>query len=217
MSIRILLADDHQILREELRALIQQEPEMEVVAEAENGRQAVELARELKPDLVIMDVGMPVLNGMEATRQISSENTGLRIIALSIHSDPRYVEEMLKAGATGYLLKQRAFSELILAIRAVMADESFLSPGVTQILIQDYIKSLSASQGSPFAVLSPREREIVQLLAEGFSAKKIASQLHVSTKTVDTHRQNIMRKLNLSSVADLVKYAIREGLTHLES
>jgi len=215
MSISILLADDHQILREGLRALIQQEKDMTVLAEAENGRQAVELAQKLNPDLIIMDVGLPVLNGIEATRQVITERPSQKVIALSIHSDPRYVEEMLKAGASGYLLKQRAFSELVLAIRAVMADESFLSPGVTQILIQDYIKSLAISQESPFAILSPREREVVQLLAEGFSAKKIAAQLNVSTKTVDTHRQNIMRKLNLSSVADLVKYAIREGITGL--
>ena len=214
MAIRILLADDHKIVRQGLRTLLEQEPDMEVVAEAEDGRIAVRLARELAPQVVIMDVGMPDLNGIEATRQVLADTPGLKVIALSMHSDRRFVVNMLKAGASGYLLKDSAFEELAAAIRVVMLNKTYLSPGVSDIVIKDYIQG-PREDSSVFSVLTPREREVLQLMAEGKSTKQIADRLHVSVKTIETHRQQIMTKLGIHSVAELTKYAVREGLSSL--
>ena len=216
MSIRILLADDHKIIREGLRALIQQQPDIEVIAEAEDGRKAVQLAAELRPDVAILDIGMPGLNGIEATRHMIHDVPGIKVVGLSMHSDRRFVSEMFKAGASGYLLKDCAFEELVRAIRAVVENRMYLSPGIAGVVIDDYVHHLSSADGTPAAVLSSREREVLQLLAEGESAKQIALRLNVSVKTVETHRQNIMRKLDVYSVAELTKYAVREGLTSLE-
>ena len=216
MAIRILLADDHKIVREGLRTLIEKQPEIEVVGEADSGRRALKLTRELKPDVVIMDITMPDLNGIEATRQIHSEIPGVKVIGLSMHSDRRLVAGMLMAGASGYLLKEDCdCAELARAIRAVASDQTYLSPKIGEVVIKDYVRHLSMTTSSPFSILTPREREVLQLLAEGKSTKEIASSLHVSVKTVETHRNKIMEKLDIRSIAELTKYAIRERLTPL--
>ncbi len=216
MSIKIIIADDHQIVRQGLSTLLAKEPDMEVVAQAENGRKVVQLAKELVPHIIIMDVNMPDLNGIEATRQILHSSPGIKVIALSMHTDRRFVVNMLKAGASGYLLKDCAFEELSNAIRLVMANKTYLSPGVSDIVIKDYVQGLSAPGSSAFSVLTNREREVLQLMAEGRTTSQIAEHLHISVKTVETHRQQVMHKLGIHSVAELTKYAIREGLTSLE-
>jgi DNA-binding NarL/FixJ family response regulator len=217
MSTRILLADDHRIVREGLRALIEKQPNMEVVAEAENGRTAVELVQKLHPDVIIMDVAMPDLNGIEATRQIIAKALSVKIIALSMHSDRRFVVEMLRAGASGYLLKDCAFEELVHAIRAVVVNRIFLSPKINDIVIKDYLRLFPKTEFSVFSILTPRQRQVLQLLSEGKTTRQIASHLQVSVKTVETYRQQIMDKLDIHSIAELTKYAIREGLTSLET
>jgi DNA-binding NarL/FixJ family response regulator len=212
---RVLLADDHKILRQGLRTLLEQEKDIHVVGEAENGRTSVKLAGELAPDVVIMDVAMPDLNGIDATRRITESEPRTRVLALSMHSDGRYVKGMLQAGARGYILKDCAAEELTRAIRAVMADQVYVSPGVTGTIVDDYVRQLSAETDEP-ATLTPREREVLQLLAEGASTANIAAELHLSVKTIETHRKRIMDKLSLRSIAELTKYAIREGITTLE-
>lgn len=215
MTIRILLADDHKIMREGLRALLERDLDFQVEAEAENGVEAVQLARKLKPHIVIMDIGMPGLNGIEATRQVTAELPATKVIALSMHSDKRFVIEMLKAGVSGYLLKDSASEELASAIRTVLSGTPYLSPKITGVVLKDYLSALTKTEPSAFTLLTSREREVLQLIAEGRSTKEIAATLFVSVKTVETHRQQIMDKLNLRSVAELTKYAVREGLTSL--
>jgi len=217
MSITILLADDHKITRQGLRSLLDKQDDMEVVAEAEDGRTTVSLVRELLPDVVIMDVSMPDLNGMEATRQITGELPNVKIIALSMHSDELFVTEMLKSGASGYLLKDCAFEELERAIRAVVVGQRYLSPCISGVVVNGYLHRLSKTDFSGSEVLTDREREVLQLMAEGKSTKQIALKLHISIKTVETHRRQIMDKLDIHSVAELTKYAIRKGLTSLET
>jgi len=217
MSIRILLADDHKITRQGLRSLLENLPDIEVVAEAEDGRTAVRLTRELMPSVVIMDVSMPGLNGMGATRQIVAGCPNVKIIALSMHSDTLFVTEMLKSGASGYLLKDCAFEELERAIRTVSADKIYLSPAISGVVVDDYLHRLSKADFSDSDGLTNREREILQLMAEGKSTKQIALKLHISAKTVETHRRQIMDKLDIHTVAELTKYAIRKGLTSLET
>ena len=216
MKLRILLVDDHKIVREGLRTLIEKQPGLEVVGEADSGRMALKLTRELKPDVVIMDITMPDLNGIEATRQIHSEIPGVKVIALSMHSDKRLVAGILMAGASGYLLKEDCDSvELGRAIQAVASNQTYLSPKIGEVVIKDYMRHLSITTSSPFSILTPREREVLQLLAEGKSTKEIASSLHLSVKTIETHRNKIMEKLDIHSIAELTKYAIRERLTPL--
>jgi DNA-binding NarL/FixJ family response regulator len=217
MSIKILLADDHKIVRDGLRALIEKQQDMEVVAEAADGRTAVRLAKEMLPDVVIMDISMPDLNGIEAARQIVAGAPRVKIITLSMHSDSRFVKEVFKAGASGYLLKECAFEELARAIHTVAADQIYLSPRITHVVLNDYMSRLPMAEASVFSVLSAREREVLQLMAEGKTTKEIAYSLDLSVKTVEAHRQKIMEKSNIHSVAELTKYAIREGLTSLES
>lgn len=217
MSIRILLADDHKITRQGLRSLLEKQDDMEVVAEAEEGRTAVRLAREFSPHIVIMDVSMPDLNGVEATRQIVERTPDVRVIALSMHSDSLFVTEMLKSGASGYLLKDCAFEELTLAIRAVADGKTYLSPSISGVVVDDYLHRLSKTAYAGPDILTNREREVLQLLAEGNSTKKIALKLHISVKTVESHRRQIMDKLDIDSVAELTKYAIRKGFTSLET
>jgi two-component system response regulator NreC len=214
--IKILLADDHQIVRQGLRTLLAAEPDMEVVAEADNGRTTLRLAKDLKPNVVIMDITMPDLNGIEATRQIVTESPQIKIIALSMHSDSLFVLNMLKAGASGYLLKDCALEELVKAIRTVVAQKTYLSPGISDIVIKDFVSGWSATGASAFSVLTAREREVLQLMAEGRTTSQIAENLYVSTKTVEAHRKQIMDKLGIHSVAELTKFAIRQGLTSLE-
>jgi len=213
MHTDVLIADDHQIIREGLRSLLAKEPWVRVVGEAAEGRTAVRLARELAPDVIIMDVTMPDLNGIEATRQIVAEFPAIRILALSMHDDRRFVLEMLKAGAKGYLLKDCAFKDLVKAIRVVVANRIYLSSEVADILVQDYFASAASKESSASQTPSPRERAVLQLLADGENSHRIAESLHISIKTVETHRAQLMAKLKVRSVAELTKYAIREGLT----
>lgn len=214
MSVTVLLADDHRILREGLRSLLEQQPDIRVVGEAGDGRAAVRLAKELSPDLVIMDIGMSGLNGVEATRQIREALPQTRVLALSMHSDRRYVRSMLTAGATGYLLKDSAAEELVQALRSLILGRAYLSPGITGVVLDEYLHADAMSQAAD--PLSLREREVLQLLAEGRSTSQIAAGLHVSVKTIETHRKRIMDKLGLHSIAELTRYAIREGITPLE-
>ena len=217
MKLKIILADDHNIVREGLRSLIDRESDMEVVGEANNGWLAVELTKKLNPDVVIMDVAMPDLNGIEATRKIVEEIPEVKILALSMYADKRFVAGTLKAGAAGYILKDCAFEEMAGAIRSVANGGTYLSPGVAGIVIQDYVSKLNDADCTPLASLTPREREVLQLLSEGKSTREIANKLVVSVKTVETHRRQMMEKLNVHSVAELTKYAIREGLTTVNS
>jgi len=217
MSIRVLLADDHKIFRDGLRTLIEKEAGMEVVAEAENGRKTVKLAEKLSPNVIIMDVSMPDLNGIEATRKIIAGTSNIKVIALSMHSDRRFVLGMLEAGASAYLLKDCAFAELVSAIRQVAAGNTYLSPKIADVVVKGYLNKVSDSSLTTRTVLTSREREILQLLAEGLSAKEIAAHLNLSIKTIETHRRNIMEKLEIHTIAELTKYAIREGLVALES
>ena len=217
MKMRIILADDHNIVRQGLRSLIEQELGMEVVGEADNGRRTVELARNLKPDLIIMDVSMPGLNGIEATRRITSDHPDIKVLGLSMHADKRFVAGILKAGASGYLLKDCAFDEMAGAIFAVANGGTYLSPGVAGAVVQDYISRLPDHDESASAVLTPREREVLQLLAEGHPTRIIAHRLNLSVKTIETHRRQLMEKLDAHSIAELTKYAIREGLTSLDN
>jgi DNA-binding NarL/FixJ family response regulator len=215
MAIRVVLADDHTIVRDGLKLLLEKEAGFEIVAEVGDGRSAIRAAREHAPDVVIMDVAMPDLNGIEATRQLVSERSGVRVLALSMHSDRRFVVEMLRAGARGYLLKDCAQEELSRAVATVASGSTYLSPSISDVVVRDYIERLGAAGGDPVADLSGREREVLQLLAEGCSTRDIANALHLSNKTVETHRQQLMRKLDLHSVAELTKFAVREGLTGL--
>lgn len=215
MSINIFLADDHSIVRDGIRSLLEQEKDFTMVGEAEDGRHAVQQATKLQPDVIVMDIAMPGLNGIEATRQIVAQLPRVKIVALSMHADKRFVTEMLRAGAAGYLQKNCAFKNLVHAIRTVVGGKIYLSPEITGIVVESLRQqaALTATEG---AGLSPKEREVLQLLAEGCTTKEIADRLNVSGKTVDTHRQHIMDKLGLRSVAELTKYAIRHGLTSVE-
>ena len=213
MKIKVLIADDHQILREGLRAMLEKEHNIEVLGEAANGRAALRLIREKTPDVIVMDITMPDLNGIEAARQIKSEFPQVKVVALSMHDDKRFVFNMLKAGASGYLLKDEGFKEVVKAINAVMANKTYLSTEITDVVLKDYLKSTNFQDASVFALLSPREREVLQLIAEGKTTSQIADLMHVSPKTIETHRHHIMQKLNITSVAELTKYAIREVLT----
>ena len=216
MSIRVILADDHTILRHGLSKLIQQQEDMEVIAQAGDGHSTVELTRDLSPDIVIMDIGMPDLNGIDATQQIIRDFPKVKVIGLSMHSGKKFVIEMLKAGASGYLLKDCAFEELIIAIKTVASGKVYLSPTISDIVVENYVRNSAEKQSSAFSLLSQREREVLQLMAEGKTTKKIARQLHISPKTVEGHRLRLMAKLKMDNVAKLTKYAIQEGLTSPE-
>lgn len=214
MNARIIVADDHQILREGLVTLLEKAG-LTVVGQAGDGRTAVRLARELKPAVVIIDIAMPELNGIEATRQIVTEVPGVKVIALSMHADKHFVRGMLQAGASGYLLKHCASQELVQAIRAVLNNQVFLSPGITELVVEGFKSTVG--DASVFSALTSREREVLQLYAEGKISREIAATLHISLKTVEAYRRQIMEKMGFHSFADLIKYAIREGLTTLET
>jgi two-component system response regulator NreC len=215
LSIRIILADDHKLMRDGLLALIEKQNGLEVVATAENGRTAVQLTRKLNPDVVIMDVSMPEMNGIEAARQITSDQTSTKIIALSMHSDRRFIEGMLRAGVSAYVLKDSPIEELCYAIRVVMDNRTYLSQEIAGTVVKGYLAQLTQGENAASSPLTAREREVLQLIAEGKKTKQVAQRLHVSIKTVETHRRQIMEKLNIKSIAQLTKFAIREGLTSL--
>jgi DNA-binding NarL/FixJ family response regulator len=215
-TIRIMLADDHRIVRSGLRGLLDAEPSLEVVAEAEDGRTAVQLSHDLAPDVILMDISMRDMNGIEATRHIVSRSPQSKVIILSMHSGQKFVAEVFKAGASGYLLKDCDFSEILSAIRAVVSGQTFLCPQIATVLRNDYLQRIFKAEASGSASLSPREREVLQLMTEGKSTKEIAYGLNLSVKTVEVHRQKIMDKLDIHTIAELTKYAIREGLTPLE-
>ena len=217
MNVRLVLADDHAMLREGLKSLIAKEPDFEVVGEADNGKAIAELARKTGAHIVVMDVAMPDLNGIEATRKLVKISPNVKVVALSGHANGEFVREMLKAGASAYVLKSRAYEELVRAIREVVKGKKYLSPDIAQGVVDAYVEISSSMSANPaFVTLTDRERESLQLIAEGKSTKEVADFLGVSVKTIETHRHNIMEKLNLHSVAELTKYAIREGLTSVD-
>jgi DNA-binding NarL/FixJ family response regulator len=214
MEIRILVADNHRVVREAVCSLLRNEFGMDIVGEAEDGRSAIQLTRELKPSIVIMEVSLPNLNGIEATRQIINEFPQIKVIALSARSDRRSVREMLKAGASGYVPKRCAFEELVSAIQNVVSNRTYLSSHISGLVVEEYLhRSADQQEGSAYSLLTDREREVLQLIAEGKSTKVIARELFVSPKTIEWHRRQLMRKLCVESIAELVKYAISEGLT----
>ncbi|MCL5280949.1 MAG: response regulator transcription factor [Planctomycetes bacterium] len=216
MGIRILLADDHTIVRDGLRQAFHEEGDMEVVGQVGDGHAAVEKARELRPDIVVMDINMPNLNGIEATRQIQREAPGVRVIALSMHAARPCIKEVFRAGAAAYLHKNCGFEELAHAVRTVAEGKTYVSPSISQIVVEELGRTEDETASTAFSLLTPREREILQRLAEGGTVKQIAQRLHVSHKTVEAHRLRIMNKLNVDTVAQLTKYAIQEGLTTAE-
>jgi DNA-binding NarL/FixJ family response regulator len=207
-QIRILLADDHAVVRQGFKMILAAQSDMEIVGEAGNGREAVELAQNLKPDVVVMDVAMPELNGIEATRRVASSSPHTRVLALSMHKDSVYVREILRAGARGYLLKDSVAADLVSAIRAIAAGEGYLSPAVSDAVLDDYRRHVT----NPIDQLSSREREVLQMLAEGKTNKEIAGVLNLSVYTIDAHRGRIMEKLNVHSINELVRFAVRNGL-----
>jgi DNA-binding NarL/FixJ family response regulator len=216
MSVQIIIADDHKLMREGLSSLLNQNGNIIVVGQANNGREAVQLTERFRPDLVVMDVSMPDLNGIDATRQIISRSPKTKVIALSMHSDRQFVAEMFRAGAKGYLLKDSAFEELANAILKVARNETYIAPKLSGFNIEDYTRSEEPNDVLLKPRLSDREREVLQMMAEGKGTKEIAAHLHLSAKTVETHRQHLMDKLEIYSVAELTKFAIREGLTSLD-
>jgi DNA-binding NarL/FixJ family response regulator len=218
MSIRIVLADDHRIIREGLRALLERETGFEVVGEASEGVGLVKLALQLRPDVVVTDLAMPGMNGLEAIRRIRDEAPAVQVLCLSVHDEDRMVLAGIDAGAAGYLLKDSSFDELAVAIRKVMLRQIYLSPGLTGIVVEGYrSRASSITSSSAFSQLTARERQVAQLLSEGHSTAQVAHRLHVSTKTIATHRENILHKLHIGSIAELTRYAIREGLSPLDA
>src|SRR5580693_6508311 len=207
-KIHILLADDHAIVRQGFKMILAAQPDMEIVGEAGNGREAVELAEKLRPEVVVMDVSMPELNGIEATRRLAASTPHTRVVALSMHKDSVYVREMLRAGARGYLLKDSGAADLVSAVRLVASGEGYLSPAISNAVLDDYRKHVT----NPIDLLSTREREVLQMLAEGKTNKEIAVVLNLSVYTVEAHRGRIMEKLNVHSINELVRFAVRNGL-----
>ena len=210
---RILLADDHTVMRSALRLLLERQPDFEVVGEAGDGRQAVELAARLQPAVVVLDIAMPNLNGIEAARQIAARDQKVSVVILSMHSDESYVMRALKAGARGYLLKDSAEADLIQAIRAVEEGKSFFSPAIRRMLLEDYVRQMREKDADDsYELLTTREREILQLIAEGKANKEISAMLNLSLYTVETHRTHILQKLNIHTVPELILYAVRKGI-----
>jgi two-component system response regulator NreC len=216
-EITLILADDHAVVRSGLRMLLDAQSDMRIVGEANNGREALDLTLSLKPDVILMDIMMPEMNGIEATRRITSENQDTAVLALTMYEDEQYFLEMLKAGASGYVPKRAAPDVLVSAIRTVSMGAMFIYPSMTKPFVQEYGKKETADVSTASVDLTPREREVLILIADGLTNSEIGEQLEISVKTVDRHRENIMRKLDIHSRIDLVKYAIREGLIDLGS
>jgi len=216
MKIRIILADDHAIVRQGLSRAIGQEDDMDVIGQAPNGRATIELVRKLSPDILITDISMPDLNGVEATRQVLRECPAVKVIALSMHSSRQFVMEMFRAGAVGYLLKDCDYDELVKAIHTVAEGKVYVSPSIGDVIVEDLLNGREAGAPTAFSLLTPREREVLQLMAEGNTTRQIARQLYISPKTVEAHRLRVMNKLDIDNVAQLTKYAIQEGLTSPE-
>jgi len=216
-KITVLLAEDHTIVRKGLRSLLESRADIKVVGEAENGREAIDRVEELRPDVVVMDIGMPGLNGLEATRRIKKRFGDVQVLILTVHTGEEYILQILRAGASGYLVKQAAPAELISAIQAVHRGEAFLSPSISKKVLEDYVQRAGATaQRDSFERLTDREREVLQLIAEAYSTREIAEQLHISIKTAETHRAHLMEKLSLHSTAELTRYAIRKGVVTLD-
>jgi DNA-binding NarL/FixJ family response regulator len=214
---RVLLVEDHMVLRQGLKALFSDEPDIEIVGEAGDGRQALQLVAEIQPDLILMDISMPHLNGIEATHQIRRDYPGVKVVVLSMHTNEEYVFQVLRAGASGYVLKQADSSEVLLAIRAALAGGSFLSPPISRAVIEDYVRRAEArGRDSKIDRLTSREREVLQLLTEGLPNREIARQLDISVKTVESHRSSMLSKLGLSNKTELVRFALRQGWAMLE-
>lgn len=214
-KIRILLADDHTILRDGIKSLLENDPNIVVVGEAENGHAAVKLACQLEPDVVLMDIAMPILNGLEATRQIKRDVPKVKVLILSMHDDDAYIQQALTYGAMGYILKDASASELLSAIFTVHKGEAVLSPPITRLVIEDYLRWGGIQNNSTYNGISPREHEVLQLIAEGYNNKEIAKILSIAIKTVQTHRSNLMKKLDLHDNGELIKYAIQKKIIEI--
>ncbi len=215
--IRILICDDHTILREGIRLLLDSQPDMQVVGESADGHEAIEKARELRPDVILMDIAMPGLNGLEATRQIMRDNPSARVLVLTMYESDEYIAQMLEAGAAGYVLKKVAGSELEYAIRSIQQGGAFLYPSITRRLVEDYLRRVeNGEERATFDSLTEREREVLQLVAEGHTNKEIARMLNLSARTVQNHRAHIMEKLGMHDRGELIKYAIQKGIIQLE-
>lgn len=215
-TIRVVLAEDHTIVRQGLRSILEQQTGIDVIAEAENGREAVRIVEQLQPDVVLMDFSMPGLNGLEATRQIKQRVPEVKILILTRHANREYIEKILRAGASGYLIKKSAADELIIAIQSVYRGDSFLDPSISKTVIEGFLHQSENETQARDVKITPRESEVLQLIAEGYPNREIASLLHISVKTVDNHRANLMGKLDLHSTAELTQYAIRQGIISLD-
>jgi len=215
--IKIVLADDHTIVRQGLRSILEQQAGINVIAEADNGREAVRITKQLKPDVVVMDFSMPDLNGLEATRQIKQRVPETKVLILTRHANQEYVKSILSAGASGYLVKKSAAEELVIAIQAVHRGDSYLDSSISKMIIKEYLSPAAGENKTLEVKLTPRQHEVLQLIAEGHPNREIASRLHISVKTVENHRANIMKSLDLHSTADLTQYAIRKGIISLDN
>lgn len=213
---KVLVVDDHQLFREGLCALLEKEPDIVICGQAENGRLALEMCEKVRPNVLVMDITMPDLNGIDAARQLTRDYPDVKVLGLSIHCDRRYVREMIKAGARGYLPKRVAYNELARAIREIVSGYIYLSPAIAGFVVEDYVTKAGERQQTPVETLAPREREVIQLIAEGKTTKEIAGTLHISVKTVEWHRREAMEHLNVDNLASLIKLAIREGLTSVD-
>ncbi|MCK4403505.1 MAG: response regulator transcription factor [candidate division Zixibacteria bacterium] len=217
-KVKLLVADDHKIFRQGIKKLLEEESDLQVVGEAANGREAVKKATELKPDVILMDIAMANLNGLEATKQIKKVLPDIKVIMLTMHKNEEYILQSFQAGASGYILKEGAVEELVSAIRSIHQDKSFLSPTISKTLIDAYLRKMETGKtATPFDLLTDREREVLQLIAEGYTNREVAKSLFISVKTVEAHRAHIMQKLNIHDIAKLVKYAIQKGLVDLNA